>query len=245
MIRVFHAMSGCVGHTYRSAQSLYVVAAMSRYSLCKHGHNCRWHAKGICGFAHRIDEVVFPAGTDARSIGAVDKRRWVCDAHLAQGHPAYDKYVGQRLSPYQWGRILLYIIDAESDSNIEMPMWARMVLWFQGKRPLSHFVFDDFCWSERMREELRVDMPSLYAVYAFQWDPNNEDVLFPEAFVGASARWRSCPYTERLTTGMTKKSMRTTRVCIGANIVASICRSAVGSITFSSANRTSPYGIMW
>ena len=95
---------------YRSAQAFFVLAARPRHSLCRHGSNCRRHANSSCGFAHRIDEIAFPAGTDARSIKDLDKRRWVCDVHVPQGHPGYDKYVGQRLSPYQWGRILLYVI---------------------------------------------------------------------------------------------------------------------------------------
>jgi len=153
---------------------------MSKYSLCKHGTECKRYASNRCGFAHRIEEVDFPVGLKACSMSSLDKQRWVCEAHTPKGHPSYDKYVGQRLSPYQWGRILMYIIHAEK-SDTEMPIWARMALWFHGSRPVSHFVLDDFSWHERMYDELGVVAASLYTTYSFDWDVDHDDVSFAEA----------------------------------------------------------------
>ena len=91
---------------------------MCKYSLCKHGPNCRRNGKGKCGFAHSLGEVSLPGHFLSPKV-------WVDEAHVSGGRASLDIFFGQEYTIHQQTRILSYVACTEPP----YPSWVNLYLW--------------------------------------------------------------------------------------------------------------------
>jgi len=89
-----------------------------KYSLCKHGPNCRRNGIGKCGFAHSLAEVSLPGHFLSSKV-------WVDEAHVSGGRASPDMFFGQMYTFNQQQRILSYVACTEPP----YPSWVNLYLW--------------------------------------------------------------------------------------------------------------------
>ena len=96
-----------------------------KYALCKHGSS---HSRRSCGFAHSLEELELADQPLCHGLDSSSAR---------YGRSGVDLFYGQCYSASQLLRVLMYVTQAS-----QLPLWARMVLWYYRILPASAFALD-------------------------------------------------------------------------------------------------------
>ena len=96
---------------------------LERIVLCKHGKACQYRARGTCGFAHALAELLPP--------------REVVYSYKGSWSDGVDRWYGQHLFKRQIARIREYY---KSEAEHERPVWAKGLCWFLTNKPLKEYL---------------------------------------------------------------------------------------------------------
>ena len=96
---------------------------LERIVLCKHGKACQYRARGTCGFAHALAELLPP--------------REVVYSYKGSWSDGVDRWYGQHLSKRQIARIREYY---KSEADHERPVWAKGLRWFLINQPPKEYL---------------------------------------------------------------------------------------------------------
>ena len=118
-------------------------ADLWRVTLCIHGPGCGMHARGDCGYAHSLQELLPP-----REIETLYPGVWV---------DGVDRFFGQQMYQHQLDRIFNKYLN--NTHECEMPPWAKCLNWyFEG---LDLCAFPECGWDFNIWQDVRLVSHSL------------------------------------------------------------------------------------